>query len=40
MRQLRNIMKFIEFKTTKNPDNIKCEDCVVWKNWEDYNYIE
>lgn len=33
-------MKFIEFKTTKNPDDIKWEDCVVWRNGDDYNYIE
>ncbi len=34
------IDRFIEFKKTKNPDEIKWEDCVVWKEEYYFVYLE
>ncbi|MBP7795808.1 MAG: hypothetical protein KA059_03405 [Elusimicrobiales bacterium] len=34
------IKKFSEFKTTQNTDEIKWDDCVVWKESDCFVYLE
>lgn len=34
------IKKFSEFKTTQNTDEIRWDDCVVWKEYDCFVYLE